>query len=309
MDLHTHAFFGFAIGLIFFGRPDAALLVCLGAILPDLDREYWFVPIKMYVNEQYHRALFHNVFFMGFLYLLSPFLALGVFLHMLLDSFTTSKDRGCEWFFPLSRLVKRGRYNCNREDNWIKINLDPKERVYFYHEDLEASVEYPEPSLEQDPEPWRRTYGPALNSSLLDRMFLFGSIIFIIVWFTVPNLSNLNLWTSNSIDYYLPFIVAYFSIAVFFFAGELDRRDQEAPLNMTLFDPFKKISFLKKPLFILGIVLLGCWLFLFSGQIIENIAKLTPNWLATILSVLLVVVSSLVILKIKTVKTKPPAVV
>lgn len=39
MDLPTHASFGLAIGLLFFGHPEAATLVLIGAILPDLDRD------------------------------------------------------------------------------------------------------------------------------------------------------------------------------------------------------------------------------------------------------------------------------
>ena len=38
MDLHTHIAFGVAVGLVFFGHPEPALLVGLGAMLPDLDR-------------------------------------------------------------------------------------------------------------------------------------------------------------------------------------------------------------------------------------------------------------------------------
>ena len=50
-------------------------------------------------------------------YLLSPFFALGIFLHSLQDSFTTVKDRGCEWFYPLSRRVKRGNLDLTENHN------------------------------------------------------------------------------------------------------------------------------------------------------------------------------------------------
>jgi len=46
LELTTHLAFGIAAGFLFFGRVDAALLVGLGALLPDLDREYWFVRKK-----------------------------------------------------------------------------------------------------------------------------------------------------------------------------------------------------------------------------------------------------------------------
>src|SRR5438132_13792973 len=103
--------FGLAVGFVFFGRPDIAFLISLGALIPDLDREYWFIPKKVYADEQIHRAGLHNVFMMAVIYVASPYLSLGVFLHVLQDSFTTVKDRGVEWFFPLTRFIKRGLYD------------------------------------------------------------------------------------------------------------------------------------------------------------------------------------------------------
>lgn len=111
MDLPTHFAFAVAVGLVFFDKPEIALLIGLGALLPDLDREYWFIRKKTYADEQIHRAGLHNVFMMALTYVISPALSLGVFLHVLQDSFTTVKDRGVEWFYPLTRLVKRGTYD------------------------------------------------------------------------------------------------------------------------------------------------------------------------------------------------------
>ena len=48
-------------------------------------------------------------------FLVSPYLSVGVFIHMLQDSFTTAKDRGVEWFYPVTRLVKRGLYRPKHE--------------------------------------------------------------------------------------------------------------------------------------------------------------------------------------------------
>ena len=48
--------FGLAVGFVFFGRPEIAFLIGLGALVPDLDREYWFIPSKLYADEQIHRA-------------------------------------------------------------------------------------------------------------------------------------------------------------------------------------------------------------------------------------------------------------
>jgi len=305
LDLPTHAVFGFAVGLVFFGRPEIALLVSLGTLIPDLDREYWFIPMKVYRDEQYHRALFHNVFVIALAYPVSPFLSLGIFLHMLLDSFTTSKDRGCEWFFPLSRRVKRGMYDANMEP---AKQLDPNERIYFYHEDVNAVIEYAEPDLPEPPSPWRRVYGPALNSSLLDRGFLFGAIAIILVWLLAPDLSNLDLF-SNNLAECVPHIVGYFSIGTLFFAGELDRRDQEAPLRKTQLDFLRKINFLKIPLIIGGGFLCVIWFAMYRSEILANLEAIGSNWISILFVVLLVAISSFAIIKLQTRRGKPPAIV
>jgi len=91
MNLVTHAVFGLAIGFIFFGRVDIAVLIAVGSFLPDLDREYWFIPQREYREEQYHRALFHNIFFMMVIYLANVYASLGIFLRSLFDSFYYSK--------------------------------------------------------------------------------------------------------------------------------------------------------------------------------------------------------------------------
>jgi hypothetical protein len=304
MDLPTHAVFGFAVGLVFFGHPEIALLVSLGALIPDLDREYWFVKVSVYRDEQLHRALLHNVFVMGLFYLVSPFLALGIFLHMLLDSFTTSKDRGCEWFWPLSRLVKRGLYDYNMKPQ----PLDPKEHVYFYQEDPRATIEYPEPDLPEPESPWRRVYGPALNSNLLDRGFLCGAIGPTIVWLLTQYFSNSTLLLEN-LSKCVPQLAAYFSIITLFLGGELDRKDQEAPFGKTQLDPLKKVSFLKIPLVILGGFLAILWLILYRYQILANLELISSNWIPILAAGLMVTISSIAIVKWHTRKGKPPAIV
>lgn len=304
LDLPTHAVFGFAVGLVFFDRPEIALLVSLGALIPDLDREYWFIPVKMYRDEQYHRALFHNVFVIALVYLVSPFLSLGVFLHMLLDSFTTSKDRGCEWFFPLSRRVKRGLYSANMEPQ----PLDPDERIYFYHEDLQAVIEYAEPDLTEPASPWRRVYGPALNSNLLDRGFLCGSIILIIIWFLLPDFSNLTFWFDSNLEY-SQYLVGYVAVATLFLAGELDRRDQEAPLGKRELDFLGKARFLKLPIFITGCLFSIVWFAMYRSEILTNLEVIGTHWVSILCGVLLIAISSLAIIWLQTKKGKPPAIV
>jgi hypothetical protein len=304
MDLPTHAFFGLAVGLVFFGYPELAFLAALGALIPDLDREYWFVPVSVYRDEQLHRALLHNVFVMGLFYLVSPFLALGIFLHMLLDSFTTSKDRGCEWFWPLSRLVKRGLYDYNMKPQ----PLDPKERVYFYQEDLHETIEYPEPDLPEPESPWRRVYGPALNSNLLDRGFLLGAIGLIIVWVVNQYFSNSTLLMDN-LSQSITVAVAYFSIIALFMGGELDRRDQEAPFGKAKLDPLKKVSFLKIPLVVVAGFLAILWLILYRTEILANLEFIDANWVPILVAGLILTGTSIVIVKWYTRKSKQYAIV
>jgi len=271
--------FGIAIGLVFFGHPEIAFLIGLGALFPDLDREYWFIPARQYRDEQLHRALFHNVFIMAVAYLVNPFLSLGVFLHALLDSFTTVKDRGCEWFYPASRLVKRGRKDADGKDE----PLDPTEHVYFYQEDPNGLLENRNPEVRESgdrPVPWRRTYGAALNSQLLDRGFLLGSFAIILVWLFAEGATHQAILLT-----FLPFVrylaIGYVSIVIILLAGELDRRCGAKPvgvLGLTL-----KIL----PLAV-GIALGLYFLFLSSTAILANFKAITADWVSILLVVLAV---------------------
>jgi len=136
LNLGSHIFVAGVVTAIFTGNPYFALLAGVGSFIPDLDREYLFVSSKVFRKEQYHRALFHNLLFLSGLFFVNVWLALGAFLHSFLDSFTTDKDKGVEWLFPFSRLVKRGRYtliarskakSCTLE----LVDLNPPDRVCF----------------------------------------------------------------------------------------------------------------------------------------------------------------------------------
>ncbi len=287
MDLPTHVVFGIAVGLIFFGRPEIALLIGIGTLLPDLDREYWFIPTKTYRDEQYHRALFHNVFVIALAYLESPFLSLGIFLHVFQDSFTTSKDRGCEWFFPLTRLVKRGRYDANGKEQ----PLNPKEHVYFYQEDPQGIIDHADPDLrEPGPSPWRRTYGPALNSNLLDRCFLSSSVVLIFFWLLVSSGSHIALFLDRQFPFY---VLGYLSLLIIYMAGELDRRDRDKPL-------IPELNLLKKLLLVVGIFLFGYWTFLFWSEIQANLEAIFSDWMSILLGGIMVILACLVVIRWKT---------
>lgn len=268
MDLPTHFCFGLAIGLVFFGhQPEIALVISLGALLPDLDREYWYMPARDYAEEQWHRAFLHNVVFIALTYAVSPFLSLGVFLHVLQDSFTTVKDRGVEWFFPFTRWPKRGRIGPHGEDR----PLDPNEHVYFYQEDPPELVKLADPDLQEPPNrpvPWRRVYGFALNSHLLDRGFLVGSIATILVWTLVPSptmtLSNLNVLRQTPQNVVGVWLVGLLGIGILFVAGEADRQVKTHPI-------FGRLKPIKWPILVGGLASLGAWIYLYLDSIRSNL--------------------------------------
>jgi hypothetical protein len=304
MDLPTHFAFAFAIGLIFFDRPDIALLVALASLLPDLDREYWFIPKKTYAEEQIHRAGLHNVFMMGLTYLISPFFALGVFLHVLQDSFTTVKDRGVEWFYPLTRLVKRGLFDANGKQEI----LDPKDKIYFYQEDSRGLVDKADIDLRErvygcHPVPWRRVYGFAQNSQILDRAFLYGSIVTILIWHFAPG-NNLHLlsWSSIPARYYLVISVAYASVLTLFVAGELDRHNKFASQKL------KRFNFIKYVIFVFGLILFSTWVFLFRNEIYANLLSVASNPVALSMEAIMVPVVVILLILQKT-RGKGPVVV
>ena len=291
---------GFAVGFVLFGTPEAALLASLGSLIPDLDREYWFIPRRAYQDTQLHRALFHNVFIMGITYLVNPLIALGVFLHTFLDCFTTVKDRGCEWFFPLTRLVKRGQYDSEGNPQPI----DENERIYFYQEDPLGLLEYTDIDL-QPPKghvPWRRVYGFALNDSLLDRGFLFSSIIITSVWLFMPGYSHSTLLLNYLADNYFTWTIGFSSIAVLFAAGELDRKDKTPRMP-------KKFNPIKFPIFALGIALFSYWLFLFSEEIISNLENIFSNFFPMLIATMLILLACLIFIKWQTRAGKAPATV
>jgi len=117
MNLSTHFVAGFAIGIAFFHNAELALIVSIGALLPDLDREYFYAARDFMGKYQTHRALLHNFVVATLLYIVSPFLALGALSHYFLDIFTSATDRGAELLFPFTRFVRRTRWLYDIEGN------------------------------------------------------------------------------------------------------------------------------------------------------------------------------------------------
>jgi membrane-bound metal-dependent hydrolase YbcI (DUF457 family) len=226
--LTTHIMFGLLVGAIFFSKPEFILLVGLGSAIPDMDREYGFFRRDSFRDKQIHRALFHNFLFIGLLYLINPFLAIGAFLHTLLDALTTAKDRGIEWLFPFTRFVKNALY----DEEGKKLKVPPGKKILFYQNDLiEAARKSDEDLRENKPTPWRRTYGPALSGRLLDQSVGIGSF-FVFAYLVAMtrlgihdfiDLSQLRL-PDNVL---IPISIAIIGIAIELGTGELDRRRME----------------------------------------------------------------------------------
>ncbi len=172
--------FGALIGALFFGRWDIILLFAIGSVLPDMDREYGFFSKDYFREHQLHRALYHNFLFIGIISLINPYLALGAFCHTLLDSINTAKDRGVEWLYPFSRLVKKARFDHAGK----KIAFDIKTKLYMYQNDpVELTRKTAEDMKDFTLRPWRRIYGPFYSGGILDIGIFVGSTV-LILFFT-----------------------------------------------------------------------------------------------------------------------------
>jgi len=286
MELSTHLSFSIAVGLVFFGKPEIALLMGLGALMPDLDREYWFMPWKWYRDEQYHRALFHNVFLMAIAYIVNPFISLGMLLHVFQDSFTTVRDRGVEIFYPFTRLVKRGWLN----GNYVEDEHPPEEHVFFYQEDVLGLVNDADPDLREEgsrPVPWRRIYGFALNGRLIDHWFLFGSLSLIGVWLSANwpmNLQSMSSYMAGETTW----IVGYVAIALIFISGDLDRHDQ--------YPAYPKLTPIKYPLIVVGLMALSFWIYLNLDRIVINVSVASQYFLLYVVSAFLIAITGAIVL-------------
>jgi hypothetical protein len=175
------------------------------------------------------------------LFFVNIWLALGAFLHSFLDSFTTEKDRGVEWLFPFSRLMKRGRFTlaASSTDGECKLellDLKPPDRVCFINEDSPEATKLSDPDLKEfRAVPWRRTYGPASNGQLLDRWLALVSFSLFILYALVDAdfiSASKNLLLSSQI---FPPMCLLTSIVFFFLGGFLKKNKKDKKLFRTLF--------------------------------------------------------------------------
>jgi hypothetical protein len=218
--------FGFAVGAVFFGKPETILLVGFGSAIPDLDREYGFLSKESFTRRQVHRALCHNFLFLGLVCLINPFLGLGAFLHTLLDALTTARDRGVEWLYPFTRLVSRAAYDYNGE----RIELDPKHKIYLLQNELPVLTKETTKDLKPGWQtlPWRRTYGPALSGGLLDQGIFLGSvaITLLLLFSSALGFQKFIDITIRPIEpsFDFPFWIGVLGVGLSFVEGELGRK-------------------------------------------------------------------------------------
>ncbi len=171
-----------ALGLAIFRNSEIALVMGIGALIPDLDREYFFVAKSFIGRHQLHRALFHNFLFMAILYaFVNPFLCFGALSHSLLDMFTSATDRGAEVFFPFTRVIKKYNYTVEGEEKQDPASA--KKFAEWWVEDPWSLLKKTSDRDLQEPEeqPWRRSYGPFKNDRVVDWGVFFASLVFLVI--------------------------------------------------------------------------------------------------------------------------------
>jgi hypothetical protein len=177
-------------------------------------------------KKEPHRALCHNLLFLGLVYLVNPFVALGAFLHTFLDAFTTARDRGVEWLYPFTRFVKTAAYDYDGK----RLPLDPKEKIYLLQNELPVLTEKTTKDIKpgETTMPWRRTYGPALSGGLFDQGLFIGSIalILLLLLFSALGFRQFIDITIRplSLAFYAPFALAVAGVLTNFIVGEVDRK-------------------------------------------------------------------------------------
>jgi len=249
--------FGLAVGALFFGKPEIILLVGVGSAIPDLDREYGFMSKESFRNRQPHRALCHNLLFLGLVYLVNPFVALGAFLHTFLDAFTTARDRGVEWLYPFTRLVRRAVYDYDGK----RLPLDPKQKIYLLQNELPVLTEKTTKDIKPREQtlPWRRTYGPALSGKLFDQGLFIGSITLLLLLLAFSALGfhqfiDLTI-RPLSVSFYLPLVLGSVGIVMNFLVGEVDRKKLRKSFKPDR--EYKALFFLSVGIIVLSVILAG----------------------------------------------------
>jgi len=256
LNLTTHAALGFVLGIAVFRNVEIALVMMIGAFIPDLDREHLFIARKKWAQLQLHRALFHNFFFLGGLYLFNPFLAFGAFTHVMLDMGTTATDRGAEVLFPVTRLVRGFLWDIDakmqKKDRKLKWWVEDPWRLLKKTSDRDLS--------EPENQPWGRFYGPFKNSRIVDWGIFFGSIIFL----TLLYATNQTVFFS-SVGFSGYTLISLVGVFMFYGLGEWWRRKLS-----------KRYSASNLKWLVLAILIIGLVIFLTGSTYLYSPAQIQP---------------------------------
>ena len=290
MNFTTHVLFGLLVAAIFFGRPEAILLVGIGSAIPDMDREYGFFRESSFRDLQIHRALFHNFISIGILYLINPFLGIGAFLHTLLDALTTAKDRGIEWLFPFSRFVTKAVY----DEEGRELPEAKEDGIKFYQNDLiEAARKSDRDLREYTPKPWRRTYGPALSAGLLDLSIGFGSLALLVFVYLISKFGGHQFIQTSFVvlpnSFTIPFVIGTAGILLEIMGGEIDRKREATRTERHPW--FYHVLFFSSLILIAIGLLLGA---AYNSGTVSSILGLLPYYLGG--AAIVVVVAAVVLL-------------
>jgi hypothetical protein len=174
--------------------------------------------------------------------------------------------------------------------------LDPKEHVYYYQEDPPGLVKLADPSLQGGAKravPWRRVYGFALNSHLLDRGFLWGSVAVFLIWLLTPvaglTFPNWNVVSQTPLATYGTWSVGFLGIAALFAAGVVVADDSKGTL-------LGKLGFMRYPFFVVGFGLLALWVFLTRNSIYSNlVAAVSQPFEIASVALLIIVITVLLV--------------
>jgi hypothetical protein len=256
LNLTTHAALGFVLGTTVFRNVEIALVMTIGAFIPDLDREHLFIARKKWAELQLHRALFHNFFFLGALYLFNPYLAFGAFTHVMLDMGTTATDRGAEVLFPVTRLVRGFLWDIDaktqKKDTKLKWWVEDPWRLLKKTSDRDLS--------EPENQPWGRFYGPFKNSRIVDWGIFFGSIIFL----TLLYATNQTVFFS-SVGFSGYILISLSGVFIFYGLGEWWRRKLS-----------KRYSASHLKWLVLAILIIGLVIFLIGSTYLYSPAQIQP---------------------------------
>jgi hypothetical protein len=235
MNITTHGIVAFVLGIVMFRNVELAVIVVMGAVIPDLDREYGFFSRDFYKACQLHRAGLHNFVVPAILWIFNPLLALGALSHYFLDVFTSATDRGIEFLFPLTRGVSAWLYGIEGDttngEKAFKYAIKKQEKsttrkLQWWVEDpwrlLYKTSEFD--LSEPTPQPWRRSYGPFRNSRIVDWGIFTGSVIFLLL-LMVPATLRTTFYSVDGLGLQSAwFILAFGGIGFYFLLGEKSRK-------------------------------------------------------------------------------------